>query len=107
MEGDIDLVDIQFATVVTVQSFVVTGAVILGIATLMTAALVFLLSLRLRRREMLTLHKLGGARGRVVLIMASEVVVVLLGGMILAGALTVLTRNFGSVWIRDLIRVWT
>ena len=38
--------------------------------------------------------------------MASEVVVVLAGGALLAATLTVLTAQFGSVAIRALIRMW-
>jgi putative ABC transport system permease protein len=101
------VMDDLLGTVLTVQSFVVTGAVILGAATLATAALVFLLSLRLRRREISTLHKLGGSRLRVASVMASEVVVVLLGSAVLATALTALTQSFGSVLVRDLIRMWS
>jgi putative ABC transport system permease protein len=101
------VMDDLLGTVLTVQSFVVAGAVILGTATLATAALVFLLSLRLRRREISTLHKLGGSRLRVASMMASEVVVVLVGGAALATVLTALTRSFGSVLVRDLIRMWS
>ncbi|MHC5114146.1 MAG: hypothetical protein ACYTGP_06930 [Planctomycetota bacterium] len=97
-----DLLD----TVLTVQSFIVAGAVILGVATLATATLVFLLSLRLRRREIATLHRLGGSRWRVASVMASEIVVVLLGSAVLAAGLTVLTGSVGSGLLRDLIRTW-
>jgi putative ABC transport system permease protein len=98
------VMDDLLGTVLTVQSFMVAGAVILGVATLATAILVFMLSLRLRRREISTLHKLGGSRLRVAAVMASEVVVVLLGSAMLATVLTVLTRGVGSVVIRDLVR---
>jgi len=92
-------------TILTVQSFVVAGAVIVGLATLATAVLVFMLSLRLRRRERVTLVKIGGSRLAVASVMASEIVVVLLGGLLLAGGLTLLTRQFGSTLIRALIRM--
>ena len=88
------------------RSFVLAGAVILGLATLATTALVFLLSLRLRRRERLTLVKIGGSRGSVVGIMASEIVAVLVVGGLLAGMLTFLTEHLGSVAIRAVIRSW-
>jgi putative ABC transport system permease protein len=100
------VMDDLLATVLTVQSFMTAGALILGIATLGTASLVFMLSLRLRRGEIATLHKLGGSRGRVAAVMASEVVVVLLGGAVLAAALTALTASVGSGLLRDLVRVW-
>ncbi len=91
-------------TILTVERFVVAGAVIVGLATLATAALVFLLSLRLRRRERLTLFKIGGSRLAVASVMASEVVVVLASGALLAAGLTTLTSQFGSLAIRALLR---
>jgi putative ABC transport system permease protein len=99
--------DDLLGTVLTVESYVVAGAAILGAATLATTMLVFMLSLRLRRREGTTLHKLGGSRQRIAAIMASEVVVVLAGAALLAGLLTLLTQRFGAVVVRDLIRLWS
>jgi len=96
-----DLLD----TILTVQNFVVAGAVVVGLATLASAALVFMLSLRLRRREIETLFKIGGSRAAVGAIMASEIVAVLMTGVLLAGGLTLLTSRFGSVVIRALIRM--
>ena len=93
------------ATVLTVQRFVVAGAVILGLATLASASLVFALSLRLRRREIDTLFKIGGSRAAVGMVMASEIVVVLAVGALLAATLTLATREFGAVLIRVLIRM--
>ena len=94
-------------TILTVQGFVVAGAVILGVATLATACLVFLLSLRLRAREILTLRKIGGARSSVAVVMTSEIGAVLLGGAILAAALSVLTSRFGPELTRMLLRSLT
>jgi putative ABC transport system permease protein len=102
----VEVMDDLLDTILTVQSFVVAGAVILGLATLATAALVFLLSLRLRRRERLTLFKIGGSRASVAGVMASEIVAVLLVGAALAGSLTLLTDRLGSVAIRAVIRTW-
>jgi putative ABC transport system permease protein len=101
----ITVMDELLETVLTVQRFVVAGAVIVGSATLASAALVFMLSLRLRRREIETLFKIGGSRLSVSAVMASEIVVVLATGVILAGALTLVTSQFGSVVIRTLIRM--
>lgn len=99
------VMDELLRTILTVQSFVVAGAVVLGLATLATASLVFWLSLRLRRREIETLFKIGGSRFNVGSVMASEIVVVLATGLILAGGLTVLTSRFGSILIRALVRL--
>jgi putative ABC transport system permease protein len=92
-------------TILTVERFVVAGAITVGIATLATAFLVFALSLRLRRRERETLFKIGGSRAAVGMLMASEIVVVLTVGALLAGGLTLLTSHFGAVALRALIRM--
>lgn len=92
------------ATVLTVERFVVAGAVVVGIATFATTALVFLLSLRLRRREIETLFKIGGSRLSVAVVTGAEVIVVLVTGAALAAALTLLTSQFGGLLIRAWMR---
>jgi ABC-type antimicrobial peptide transport system permease subunit len=62
-----------------------------------------MLSFRLRRREIETMIKIGGARTSIVAILASEVVVVVAMGLLLAGLLTLLTERFGSEMIRVLL----
>ncbi len=99
----VDVMDALLDTILTVERFVVAGAVIVGLATLATASLVFWLSLRLRRRERLTMFKIGGSRSAVGAVMVSEIVVVLLAGVLLAGALTLATSQFGSLVIRALV----
>jgi putative ABC transport system permease protein len=101
----VTVMDELLDTILTVQSFVVAGAIVVGAATLASAALVFMLSLRLRRREIETLFKIGGSRRAVGTVMVSEIVAVLLAGVILAAGLTFLTSQFGSVVIRALIRM--
>jgi putative ABC transport system permease protein len=94
-----DLLD----TILTIQSYVVAAILIVAVATLATAALVFMLSLRLRKREIETMVKIGGSRLRVAAVLVSEVAVVLLLGAALAGGLTLLTSRFGSAAIRTFI----
>ena len=77
--------------------------VIVGLSTLATAALVFLLSLRLRSREIETMHKIGGSKSRVVSILSAEIAVVLVVGVGLAVVLTVLTSQFGAAAIRAFV----
>jgi len=91
------------ATILTVQSFVFAALVIVGLAALATAALVFLLSLRLRRREIETMVKIGGSRKRIAAVMASEVAAAAGASVGLAALLTWMTRAFGSSVIRNLI----
>ena len=76
---------------------------LVSIATAATAALVFLLSLRLRRREIDTIYKIGGSRPRVLGILSSEILVVvtLAGGLALV--IAALTRYYGAEVIQRLL----
>ncbi len=99
----IDVMDELLETVLTVEAFVIAVVVVVGLSTLATAVLVFMLSLRLRRREIDTMRKIGAARRNVGAVMASEVMAVLLAGVTLAAILTGLTSRFGSDIIRSLL----
>jgi putative ABC transport system permease protein len=99
----ITVMDELLATILTVQSYVITAVIVVGLSTLATAVLVFWLSLRLRRREIETMVKIGGARLSVASILASEIVMVLVMSVVLAAGLTFLTSWFGSAAIRSLI----
>jgi putative ABC transport system permease protein len=90
-------------TILTVQSFVIAGMLIVGLAALATAVLVFLLSLRIRRQEIETMVKIGGSRARIASVLITEVVVVVALAVLLAIGLTVLTSQFGSTAIRALL----
>ena len=94
------IIDDLLGTVFTVQGFVVAALGLVALATLATAALVFLLSLRLRRREIETIVKIGGSRLSVGALFASETVTVLIVGGFLAATLTLLTSLFGASAIR-------
>ena len=89
-------------TILTIQGFVVAAILLVAAATIATAALVFLLSLRLRRREIETMTKIGGSRLSVGTILVSEVAAVLVLGVFLAGVLTLVTSQFGT----GIIRAW-
>ena len=98
-----DVMNGLLGTILTVERFVVAGAVIVGLATLATASLVFMLSLRLRRRERETMFKIGGSRPAVASIMLSEMGVVLAVGVVLAAGLTWMTGQFGALAIRMIL----
>ncbi len=101
----IGVIDELLDTILTIQRYVVAAVFVIGLSTLATAILVFMLSLRLRRREILTMVKIGGTRLRVVAVIGSEIVGVLAVGIVLAAVLTVLTSYYGADWIRNLIIV--
>jgi putative ABC transport system permease protein len=90
-------------TILTIREFVVAALLLVAVATLATAALVFLLSLRLRRQEIDTMSKIGGSRRSIGILLVSEIVAVLVAGVLLAGLLTLLTAQFGEGLIRALL----
>ncbi len=90
-------------TILTIREFVVAALLLVALATLATAALVFLLSLRLRRREIDTMRKIGGSKLSIGTLLVSEIVAVLVAGILLAGLLTLLTAQFGEGLIRALL----
>ncbi len=98
-----DVMDELLATVLTVQTFVVAAVIVVGLSTLASILLVFMLSLRLRRGEIETMHKIGGSRLYVTSVLSAEAVVVLAISLTLAGGLTLLTRQFGAEIIRAVI----
>ena len=91
----VEVIDELLATVFTVQHFVVAALIIVAAATLAVAGLVFMLSIRLRRREIETMIKIGGSRIRIAAILAMEIVLVLVLGVLLSGSLTWATGRFG------------
>jgi putative ABC transport system permease protein len=99
----LDVIDELLETVISVRSYVVTAVIIVGVSTLITTVLVFLLSLRLRRREILTMHRIGGSRKRIVGILVAEIVATVFIGLCLAGVLTALTARFGAAVIQSII----
>jgi putative ABC transport system permease protein len=90
-------------TILTIQQFIVVAVFIVAIATIATAALVFLLSLRLRQREIDTIAKIGGGRWHVASMLFAEIVIVLVLGGALAAGLTVLTWEYGSAIIENVV----
>ena len=90
-------------TVFTVERYVVAGAAIVGLATLATALLVFLLSLRQRSRERETLSKIGGSPGAITALMGSEIVFVLATALTLAALLTWLASRYGAEAARAVV----
>jgi putative ABC transport system permease protein len=97
------VIDELLGTIFTVQNFVVAGMLLVGLAALATAILVFVLSLRLRKREIETMARIGGSRARVAGVLITEVAVVVVSSVVLAGALTLLTARFAPAAVRLLV----
>ncbi len=94
------VVDELLDTMFSVRDWVVLGSLAVGIATAMTAALVFALSIRVRRREIETIQKIGGGRQRLITILGAEILVVVLAAVLIAGAITAIVSRFGELAVR-------
>jgi putative ABC transport system permease protein len=98
----LDVITKLLGTILTIQQFVTAAIVMIGLATFATATLVFMLSIRLRQRERLTLFKIGGARSTITGLLLTEIIAVISASLLLATLLTLISRRFGE----DLIRVF-
>ena len=98
------VVDELLDTVFTIQRFVVAATVLVGLSTLATAVLVFVLSLRLRKREIETMIKIGGARAGISAVLILEILVVLAASALIAVVLTLITRAFAAEVMRAFLQ---
>ena len=91
-------------TVLTVRSFVLAAMLLIGLSTFATTGLVFVLSRRMRRREIETLVKIGGSRLAVAAVLWLEILIVLLAAAMVAALLTWLAAGLGAELLRTLVR---
>jgi ABC-type antimicrobial peptide transport system permease subunit len=68
-----------------------------------TAILIFMLSLRIRKREIETMHRIGIPKSNVLVLLGTEIGVVLVLSMILALSLTLLLARFGESIIHNIL----
>ncbi len=80
-----EVMDELLGTILRVRGYIMAAVVVLGLATLATMSLVFILSLQLRRREIETMTKIGGSRARIRGVLAAEIFSVLGAGVLIAG----------------------
>lgn len=92
-------------TVFTVGRYVTFAVLIVALSTVATMALVFLLSLQLRRRELETMIKIGASRSRITAILATEILSVLCLGIGIAGLLGWSTSYLAGTAIRLLVQL--
>ena len=90
-------------TVLTVRQYVLVAVGLVGLATIATAALVFLLSIRLRHGEIQTMTRIGAAPAFIWQMLGLETLLVLLTSLFLAGLLTALAASWGDALFRFLL----
>lgn len=94
------VVDDLVATLFSVRNAILAVSLGLGVATVATASLVFALSIRLRRRELETMRRIGAPRQRIRAILATEVLLVVVASGMVAAGLTLLVSRLGSSVLR-------
>jgi len=87
-------------TVFVVRDYVVLAGVGVAVVAFGIMALVFALSIRLRRREIETIRKIGGARQRLLGVLSAEIVIVVAAGLGLAAGLTAMVSHYGDLLVR-------
>lgn len=92
LEAVTQLTDTLFAT----RRMVLVAFVLLGATALALAALVFILSFRLRDREMTTYHKIGATHATIRLLKSAEVGVIAIAGVLVAVGAVAATRALAA-----------
>jgi putative ABC transport system permease protein len=91
------------ATVFAIQNLVLIALAIIGTVTFLLVIVVFMLSLKQRSRELETIVKIGGSRGRVVGMILTEIGTVMVSGLAVASLLTWLTLRIAPFLVRELL----
>ena len=90
------VVDDLVETMFSVRDAIFAVSIGLGLATIATAILVFALSIRVRRRELDTMRKIGASGGRMRAVLGTEVLLVVLSSLVIAAVLTAAVGRFGG-----------
>jgi putative ABC transport system permease protein len=88
------IIESLLGTMFRLREYLLLGSALAVISTLSTAALVFFLSLRLRKREIETMHRIGLPRTRVVGLLATEIAIVIAAAVILATLLSLIFSQY-------------
>jgi putative ABC transport system permease protein len=86
-----------------VESLLEAGFLLVGLATLLAMVLVFVLSLRLRRREIETIFRIGCSRLTIVRLMGAEILIIVLLASGVTAAMVAAARSLGDELVRVLI----
>jgi putative ABC transport system permease protein len=99
----VKVMDELLATVFAVQRYVLFAIAMVAAATAAVVVLVFMLSLRLRRGELLTMTRLGGARWAITSLIAAEIIIVLIMAATVAALLNLALVLWGDTLLNSLV----
>lgn len=90
-------------TVVSVRNLVLLAAIAIGLATLIIAALVFTLSIRLRQGELHTMRRIGASRNAIAQIIGFEIVIILMLSVGIAIIMSLALEHYGVYLMESFI----
>ena len=94
------VMDALLGKVFMVRSYIIAIVAAVSLVTLLTLSLVIVLSIRLRRSELVTMSKIGCSRHTIVSILGSQILIILAASFLSATVLTLITDAYG----RELVR---
>jgi putative ABC transport system permease protein len=97
------VMDSLLARVIMVRSYMIAIISIVSLVTLFTISLVIVLSIRLRRAEIVTMSKMGCSRFTIASVLGSQITIIVLASAAIATTLALLTDVYGSELVRMLI----
>ena len=97
-----DAMDSLLEKVVMIRSYMIAIIAVISLVTLLSMTLVIVLSIRLRRAEIVTMSKMGCSRFTMASILASQIAMIVFASSLIATTLALLTDAYGS----DLIRLF-
>ena len=89
--------------VVMIRSYMIAIIAVISLVTLFMMTLVIVLSIRLRRAELLTMSKIGCSRFTIASILGSQIIIIVAASFAIAATLALLTDTYGPELIRLLI----
>ena len=98
-----DAVEELLSAMFRVRRFVQAAALLVGLATLLTIILVFMLSVRLREREFETMRKIGCSRRLIGQLLACEAILILVVSGLVAGVFLIVTSRFSDAVLQRLV----
>ena len=98
-----DVMDSLLERVVMIRSYMIAIIAIVSLVTLLTMTLVIVLSIRLRRAEIVTMSKIGCSRFTIASVLGSQIAIIVLASCALATTLVLLTDVYGSELVRLMI----
>ncbi len=97
------IIDGLIDTLFSINNLLILGGLLIGTAALAIASLVFMLSVKLRKRELITLKKMGVSPERIRGLFATEIIIIISGSilfcLLLMSGLSLIENNWLEKWM--------